>query len=976
MILEAAEDRKAWVMSHYPEFNERRVGQMMDADPTPHKSLLPWLAKVASGPEPEIKFPEDTPDVHATLTEFERLKQRNMLPVDKRDINKFTKYGDLREYIAQFAGKAKSPEHVEQAMKHPGMQLVGEDGDYALYRLTSFEATALCAKDAAWCVKLPGYGPGYLRRGPLYVALKAGHPVGLMHPVSGEFKDVHNKPYKGPGLDELRRLAAKAGIAKFKRETNVLRMPKAQPEEDKDYTPAEILKGRWSNLAYQWIMQHPDELASNQLITLAARDTNHATALNLIDRLLQTGQGTIDSLPATLMSKALRIKASDNYWGKRSLYHLAEKHGKRVRRYEDILHGEQEYLEYARALRKSKSSEHKSWEEEWLPKATPGTLVIWARDTGERPAWLRKRLAETPNSAVWYAENVLGGKPMPEAEELIAKDGEAAYNYAEVTGKRFEPGEKAILERGNPQLLAHYAVKILKRPWPEAEDTLLATDLGRNYYGREWPKMYLDLVEETEGDAGLERLEKLIVQSVKDPSKLSQKRRAWYRLIEPRRAKGRTTLLATREGWHAGMFDGQQAIEKAVGPAGWKTISGQQTTNGHRGPVAIISHDGALEAFGLFKRRKSDNEVVGHWYNEQGGGLSSEDIAKYMPLAVRAGLRYGEFADVEKLAHEGETKFTAKQVVDSKSPSVAWNWVLQQTAPVPSSAIVLATKAITGGVSRWGKARRSIPYQNAVNLVQHLVEKCGMKAADLPQGLMTKLGEEVKGVEDITKLVKDIGQRIPQLERSLQTPGDQAKYLAALRDIDRQMADEAQREMLEKMAGTERQLALYGELEIEPPAAVRQHAAQSPRLAYAYVSYVLKNKPFPEGEEALKTDKGMAIHYAETVGKRLKDFEPKLLEDNTPDYQILYYWKHVLKKQPWPEAESRLMTTEHLYELQEYVDAVNNEEGMKGIERLRKLRKAQEAKGEAEQNDWIDEQMDKRYYGGRHVWRQAPAPGQ
>lgn len=71
-----------------------------------------------------------------------------------------------------------------------------------------------------------------------------------------------------------------------------------------------------------------------------------------------------------------------------------------------------------------------------------------------------------------YAKEQIGGA-WPEAEEVIAREATATLRYAEVLGRRFVPGEKAVLRSADTAV--DYAAKILKARWPEAEP-LIARD--------------------------------------------------------------------------------------------------------------------------------------------------------------------------------------------------------------------------------------------------------------------------------------------------------------------------------------------------------------------------------------------------------------------------------------------------------------------------------------------------------------------
>lgn len=71
-----------------------------------------------------------------------------------------------------------------------------------------------------------------------------------------------------------------------------------------------------------------------------------------------------------------------------------------------------------------------------------------------------------------FACDVIDG-PWPEAEESIATDGSYSFYYAVYALKgRFPLGEKALLEEGNTDLVARYAIEVLNARWPQAEDKI------------------------------------------------------------------------------------------------------------------------------------------------------------------------------------------------------------------------------------------------------------------------------------------------------------------------------------------------------------------------------------------------------------------------------------------------------------------------------------------------------------------------
>lgn len=94
-------------------------------------------------------------------------------------------------------------------------------------------------------------------------------------------------------------------------------------------------------------------------------------------------------------------------------------------------------------------------------------------------------------SAMWYAQNVIGGR-WPEGEASIAKDGESAVNYAAfVVGGRWSEAEATIIR--DPACAIWYAQHVLKERWPAAESSIMssphhAINYALNVIKGRWPE--------------------------------------------------------------------------------------------------------------------------------------------------------------------------------------------------------------------------------------------------------------------------------------------------------------------------------------------------------------------------------------------------------------------------------------------------------------------------------------------------------
>lgn len=99
--------------------------------------------------------------------------------------------------------------------------------------------------------------------------------------------------------------------------------------------------------------------------------------------------------------------------------------------------------------------------------------------------------ANNPEAALWYAENVMGGR-YEEAEPAIAKSATASLKYAtNVIKGRFAEGESAIAA-DSPSAIS-YCKYVLKERWPAAEANMmkkphLAVQYAKEVIRGRWPE--------------------------------------------------------------------------------------------------------------------------------------------------------------------------------------------------------------------------------------------------------------------------------------------------------------------------------------------------------------------------------------------------------------------------------------------------------------------------------------------------------
>lgn len=105
-------------------------------------------------------------------------------------------------------------------------------------------------------------------------------------------------------------------------------------------------------------------------------------------------------------------------------------------------------------------------------RQTKRAEYIWNLYAGIKPQKLRKFESlwkDHATYAAYYARDVLNA-PWPEAEDAIARSGEASIIYAcQVLHGRFEKGEKAIKKLGPQKVNLYYQVSGIDLSDPDAE---------------------------------------------------------------------------------------------------------------------------------------------------------------------------------------------------------------------------------------------------------------------------------------------------------------------------------------------------------------------------------------------------------------------------------------------------------------------------------------------------------------------------
>lgn len=936
ILLEAAEQRVEYVTKLYPQMTKADLQRIVQIDPTTEKSYLPWLARQAA--EKHVDLIRDSQHMAEVLAEFDRQKRRSLIRGPEANITRFRQFGDLDSFMSQRAGRHASSELIDQAQKTGGVSLLYSEPPYEFWKITSPAASAVCGQGVAWCVKNPEFAKSYLQQGPLIMVLKDGKRLALISEPRGEFKDVHNRPFNGPELEDLQKMAHRLGLQRYHGDLRRMRSP-INPATGKEYTADEILQANDSALAYDWCVTHKP---TKRLLALAATDARSSLE-ELTAAAVHRGMEP-EELPRSILSRLEKRTNASGIFSR-----LAQQTGRRFVGSEDVFRGERgpQLLEYLLGVRSGKHDKYQDLEERFLRGADSQQLTRWAQETGERPQWLRERMARDAQAALWYATGVLQGE-FPEAEEVIARNPSASSSYAKLLGRRFERGEGTMIAHlGVPGLVA-YATGIIDNPWPEAESKILGSKFPQdeNVYD------YVRLVGRKQGADGLERLRKAIAKGVRDPSRLSGNRRSILQMIE-RQTPGSKSIGLTqlkRDKWRVAII-GAQDIER-LEPDDAKVLRAamEEATDGKR--LYCVFKDEKLLAIGVPVKTQESKEVQerpdewqyadGHyhsveWLDAEGRELSDALAREIMPHVTRAGFDMGKVAKIKRQGGGGE--LTAKDVVESQDASLAYKWAMEQQSPVPSAVLVLAAKNIgapsTARKHSWGGRQ----FANPIGLTKHLIQSCRMKPKDIPTSLLGKLKTYLyehhyeKG-EKLASWTAETKMRWPRLEEDLAYE-ESLKYFQALKRSAPELADEFRGDMLTDDAAKREDLRTllprYSRMEVQPPSNVRERAADSTPDIAAYFAKEFIKGPFPEAEELIAKDGPASYHYAELLGKRFKPGEPAILSGN--NFYIMHYATKVIGG-PWPEAEDRILLMDE-WDIADYAKLVRNAEGQKGLDRLR-----------------------------------------
>lgn len=120
--------------------------QLESADPSENKQYLSWLINIfLAGNLPT----EDIYKANEALISFYKNKEK--LPVEKRNINSFTDLASLFETVSQYSSIEMSASEKEKIVKLEGAEQVYDSPDWKIIIPKTQEAACLYGKNTKWC---------------------------------------------------------------------------------------------------------------------------------------------------------------------------------------------------------------------------------------------------------------------------------------------------------------------------------------------------------------------------------------------------------------------------------------------------------------------------------------------------------------------------------------------------------------------------------------------------------------------------------------------------------------------------------------------------------------------------------------------------------------------------------------------------------------------------------------------------------
>lgn len=149
---------------HNMDGEKNIIDYVSEFDPSKTKANTQWLLNLIL--KDNIQF-EDLPEANNILINFEKNKQK--LPVEKRDINKFKNLGDMFEILNGPLEKTKSEVNKEIEQQ---VNIVYNSPSYKIVIPKTFKASCHYGVNTRWCTtSSDSMFQHYSKQGPLYIIL-------------------------------------------------------------------------------------------------------------------------------------------------------------------------------------------------------------------------------------------------------------------------------------------------------------------------------------------------------------------------------------------------------------------------------------------------------------------------------------------------------------------------------------------------------------------------------------------------------------------------------------------------------------------------------------------------------------------------------------------------------------------------------------------------------------------------------------
>lgn len=176
--------------------DENIFNQIVDAIPTNNnqfnKGYFEWIYRMIEKNQISLANLSDLKDYLTTFKEY-----FNVIPKDKRDINKFKSIDDLYQVIKDFKEKdlPKSKTQELKQIKEKEIKKVYDSGDWSIYVPLTERASCLIGKGTKWCTSAEedNYFDNYNEKGKLYVIInKDENEKYQLHLEEKELRDSKN----------------------------------------------------------------------------------------------------------------------------------------------------------------------------------------------------------------------------------------------------------------------------------------------------------------------------------------------------------------------------------------------------------------------------------------------------------------------------------------------------------------------------------------------------------------------------------------------------------------------------------------------------------------------------------------------------------------------------------------------------------------------------------------------------------------